>query len=161
MNKIIIIICFFGSIYLYHIQKESVLQKYNKTKEDNSIEKQSIFSIDSQPSGVKISQQELSYNTNDLHPKVPQFKGGLDSLSNYIKSNLVYPILAKKDGIGGKVIVEFLIDNLGKVKEVSIVEGVREDLNIEALRVVTKMPDWIGCGFSVKYRLPINFNLDK
>jgi len=49
-----------------------------------------------------------------------------------------YPETAIKDSIEGQVWVEALIDTLGNAKEVSIHQGVREDIDIAAMDAMRK-----------------------
>src|SRR5256885_14167106 len=66
----------------------------------------------------------------------PEFPGGSDSLYNFLMNNLKYPRHAKLSGIYGRVYVGFLIDKTGKLKNHRILNGVTEELNDEAMRVV-------------------------
>lgn len=75
---------------------------------------------------------------------MPEFPGGLVGLSKYIKKNLKYPEIAKKNGISGKVFVRFVINQKGEVEpeSVKIVRGIDTLLDAEAIRVVKSMPKW-------------------
>lgn len=84
----------------------------------------------------------------------------------YIPANLKYPEEAKKNGITGKVFVEFLVDEKGKVRDAKIKQSVNPLLDDEALRVISSMPDW-NPGRNDKDKpvkvvmvLPIMFKLD-
>jgi len=96
----------------------------------------------------------------------PEFKGGQEALIKYIVENVKYPEEAKKKGITGKVFVEFLIDEKGKVKEAKIKQSVDPLLDAEAHRVIASMPDWTpgkddkGKPVKVVMVLPIMFSLD-
>ena len=62
------------------------------------------------------------------------------------------------------VMVEFVVDFTGAIKNVSVVEGVYPDLNIEAKRVISNMPHWIpgqkdGRNINVAMKMPIQFQL--
>jgi len=94
----------------------------------------------------------------------PEFNGGVAGLLKYIASNTKYPQIAKENGIGGKVYVQFVIDKTGKVTEVSIARGKDPYLDKEALRVVQSLPKWKpgkqrGKPVKVSYVIPINFKL--
>jgi TonB family protein len=96
----------------------------------------------------------------------PEFPGGQDSLSSFIKKNMVYPLQAKLNGIHGRVYVGFLVDKTGKLKNHRILSGVNDELNNEALRVVQLMPDWTpgtnnGVAMDVQYILPFDFIVPK
>ena len=91
--------------------------------------------------------------------KLPSYVGGKDSLLGYIESNLIYPLSAINDNIEGTVYIKFFIDTSGHIQNVVLIEGVRDDLDNEALRIVKKMPKWIGGSLTVPYILPIEFSL--
>lgn len=98
--------------------------------------------------------------------EVPQFPGGEQAMMIYVYRNLRYPPLALENNIQGKVVVQFIIDETGKVDSVKIVSkplgwGIEE----EAIRVVESMPTWTpgkqkGKGVRVRYVLPIRFKID-
>jgi len=102
--------------------------------------------------GVTISQSE------------PQFPGGEESLNNYLTENLKYPRGPKLDGIQGRVYVGFLVDKTGKISRERVLNGVNDELDAEAIRVVRSMPDWkpgtrAGETIDVQYILAIDFVL--
>jgi len=74
-------------------------------------------------------------------------------------------MIAKENGIQGRVYVTFVVDRDGKIKDAKILRGgLGGGLEEEALRVVRSMPDWKagkqnGRSVQVQYNLPINFQL--
>src|SRR5260221_13091332 len=72
----------------------------------------------------------------------PEFPGGQDSLLSYLKKNIHYPQQAQTKREEGQVYVGFMIDTTGKIRDAKIVNGINDDLDAEALRVVQSMPDW-------------------
>lgn len=96
--------------------------------------------------------------------ELPVFPGGNAQLIKWLTQNLKYPESAKNDKVGGKVIVEFVVNANGSVSDVKLVKNVEPRLDSEALRVVRMMPVWkagmLGgkpCRTLVK--LPIVFKL--
>lgn len=94
----------------------------------------------------------------------PKFPGGENMLMVWVGKNLVYPEGAMKRGEKGRVTVSFIIDEKGKVTEEKIERGVSADLDAEALRVISIMPDWKpgtkdGKPVRVRYILPVTFKL--
>jgi TonB family protein len=92
----------------------------------------------------------------------PKFPGGDDSLISFLKNNLRYPAEAKLAKIQGLVYVGFLVDQIGKIKDVRLLNSVNKQLDDEALRVVNLMPDWIpgkagDTPVGVEFILPIEF----
>lgn len=92
---------------------------------------------------------------------MPELVGGLGSLQKMIN----YPELARKAGIEGRVIVQFIIDEQGNVTNPTIVRGMHESLDQEALRVVKQAnftPGKVeGEPVRVQYSLPITFKLSE
>lgn len=97
--------------------------------------------------------------------KMPQFKGGLAALNDFIRRNVRYPQDAIDEGRQGKLFVRFIVDENGKVSSAELLNTSYKDLNAEALRVVGIIPDFespgIAEGQPVKtyYQVPINFRL--
>ena len=75
---------------------------------------------------------------------MPRFNGGDPAVTfnKYIQDQLVYPVYAARKGITGTVIVQFMIDDEGFVRNPVIVQSVHPDLNTEAVRVLTESPQW-------------------
>ncbi len=92
---------------------------------------------------------------------MPEFPGGMQALMNYLSQNLRFPKNA--DCATGRVVVKFVVTKTGKVSDVSILKSVGPEVDAEALRVVSSLPDFIpgkneeGKPVSVYYALPINF----
>jgi TonB family protein len=70
------------------------------------------------------------------------YPGGVEAMEKYISSNLQYPKTAMQNNIQGTVIVSFVVDNNGNIRQSWISKSVDRDLNIEAVRLVRKMPKW-------------------
>lgn len=95
----------------------------------------------------------------------PTFPGGEAKLLEWVHKNIQYPKVAKNRGDKGRVTVSFVIDKTGKVINGKIERGVSAELDEEALRVVSIMPNWTpgkqgGKTVRVRYILPITFRLD-
>lgn len=94
--------------------------------------------------------------------KMPEYPGGQVALVKYLSKNIKYPSKFKKNKINGRVFVSFVIDKDGKVVTPKIVKSLNEECDAEALRVISKMPDWIpgeknGIKVAVQFGLPVNF----
>ena len=55
---------------------------------------------------------------------------------------LRYPEQCVREGIQGRVLVDFIISEKGKVEDVRVLKGVDPRLDEEAVRVVSASPDW-------------------
>ena len=96
---------------------------------------------------------------------MPQFPGGEMALRKFISENIKYPVEAKDKGIQGKVFVNFVINENGKIENTKVVRNAHPLLDAEALRVISLMPDWTpgkqsGKAVSVSYTIPVQFALD-
>jgi len=94
----------------------------------------------------------------------PAPKYGLNAFYHYIQENLKYPELAKKEGIQGKVFVEFVVDEKGRLTEIKAVKGIGAGCDEEAVRVLREAPQWIpakiiGEPVKVKMILPVTYKL--
>lgn len=75
----------------------------------------------------------------------PIFLGSTDPkafLEKWVYKYLKYPEQAVREGIQGKVLVSFVVDEKGKVTDVQVLKGVDPLLDDEALRVIKASPDW-------------------
>ena len=114
-----------------------------------------------------ISDYEIEYAEDKEYEERPdpEFPDGESALNEYISSNLRYPASAEQNGIDGKVIVQFLVNEEGELSEFSIHQSADPDLDNEALRLVKNMPNWTPAsnknGPVKSYvRLPIVFRIN-
>lgn len=92
---------------------------------------------------------------------MPEFTG---NMNDYLVSNLKYPKEAKAAKKEGRVVVRFVVDEMGKVQDAQVVRSVDAHLDAEAKRVITAMPNWkpakqAGKTVPVYFTLPIEFRL--
>ena len=111
---------------------------------------------------------DSNIDVNSVHlvvEEMPEFPGGKGALMNFITANIKYPTQASADKVEGRVFVNFVVSPTGKVTNAKIVKGFgNHELNDEAIRVVSKMPDWKpgkekGVAVNVSYTIPIEFKL--
>lgn len=99
----------------------------------------------------------------------PQFFGSSDPrhfLREWVYQYLKYPQNAVRNGVQGTVTVQFIIEKDGKISDVKVVKGVDEELDAEALKVVSASPKWKagkvgGAKVRSSLTLPIDFRLEK
>jgi len=96
---------------------------------------------------------------------MPQFPGGEKALFEYISLHVRYPADAHQNGVQGKIIVRFTVNESGKVENAVILRGVYPSIDAEGLKVVSSLPDFVpgeqnGKKVAVYYTLPITFKLD-
>ncbi len=90
---------------------------------------------------------------------MPELKGGLGALQQKIN----YPDMARKAGIEGRVIIQFIVNEQGQVENPRVIRGIGGGCDKEALRVV-KQAEFEpgrqrGNPVRVQYSLPITFKL--
>ena len=122
------------------------------------------------------NESDNSDYTSEVYDKVevmPEYPGGMESMMNFMKSNMKYPEIAQENGATGKVIISFVVEKDGKVTEVKAAEfkadgevsdECKKAFIAEAERVVASMPNWKpgqheGENVRVKYTMPFTFRL--
>ena len=95
----------------------------------------------------------------------PSFNGGdANEFSKWVNSRLVYPEIAKENGVQGRVTLQFTVEADGRVTNVRVLRGVDESLDKEAVRVVSSSPKWKpgkqrDRAVKVTYTFPVIFQL--
>jgi protein TonB len=93
------------------------------------------------------------------------FQGGdLNTFSNWVKQNLVYPSVALENNVSGKITLQFTVNTNGDVIDVKVLRGTDPAIDEEAVRVIQSSPKWTPArqnGVLVKQRfyIPINFQV--
>lgn len=86
-------------------------------------------------------------------------------IARFIGINFNYPSMAIANEISGTIVVEFIVETDGGVKDVKVVQGVCDDCDAEAVRVVKKLvfkPIEIeGKTERVRFRVPIRMLLQE
>lgn len=72
----------------------------------------------------------------------PSFPGGPEALEKWISKNLRYPNEERLSGVGGEVVVSFIVEKDGSIRMPKVEKGVSAALNNEAIRLVKSMPYW-------------------
>ena len=115
--------------------------------EETKQKKSAVAGISAQPEPVVFEKQGapgVSGVEEEMEIQ-PQFiVEGYEDFDDYIRKNVRYPEAALTKGIDGNVKVEFFVNKKGKVIKVSVVEGIDEIINNEAIRVVSSSPRWIA-----------------
>ena len=100
-----------------------------------------------------------------LVEKKPKFQGGdANDFSKWVNSKLVYPEIAKENGVQGRVVLQFTVNPDGSVSGVKVLRGVDASLDKEAVRVVSSSPKWEpgrqrDRAVKVTYTFPVIFQL--
>ena len=95
----------------------------------------------------------------------PSFQGGdANGFSKWVNSRLVYPEVAKENGVEGRVTLQFTIGKDGKVQDVKVLASPDPSLSQEAVRVVSSSPKWEpgrqrDRAVKVSYTFPVIYRL--
>jgi len=98
---------------------------------------------------------------------MPSFPGGTNAIENYVTNNIEYPQTALDDSKEGRVLVAFTVDENGKIADAhSVSAKVGDGLDEEAVRVVSRMPNWTpgtvkGKPVKARMTLPITFQIQE
>ena len=139
--------------------------QYTKKGEINS-QKNYNFELLYELDTSKIN-SDIRYSGSEVigHERIPQFKGGLDSLKRAIVSDLI-PLddymIEKYSKLGRiDIIVKFTIEKDGTVMNIRVKSQDKKMLEKDAVRIVRNFPKWIpgnnsnGELCSVDYTIPI------
>ena len=120
----------------------------------------------------RISQKAVSdesvtaYNDCDQRPMFLNSQDPRKFLKEWVYQYLKYPERALRDGIQGRVQVDFIVEKDGRVTNVKVSKGVSEELDAEAVKVISASPKWkAGRVDGEKVRtamtVPVEFRLEK
>ena len=96
--------------------------------------------------------------------QMPEYPGGMPAMIEFLQTNIKYPEDAVKQKVEGRVMVQFVVETDGSISDVHVAKQVFPSLDVEAIRVVQAMPNWVpgsekGKVVRVKYNLPIVFRM--
>ena len=118
--------------------------------------------IESAPEEETIEEEAIPFQ---LVEEKPSFNGGdANEFSKWVNSRLVYPEIAKENGVQGRVTLQFTVNADGTVSNVKVLRGVDSSLDKEAVRVVSNSPKWKpgkqrDRAVKVTYTFPVIFQL--
>ena len=108
----------------------------------------------------------VAYYDCDQRPMFLNSSDPRQFLQRWVYQYLKYPPQAVKDGIQGRVMVDFIIDKDGNVTDVRVARGVDPLLDEEAVRVISASPKWRpgrvnGNKVRTSMTIPVEFMLEK
>ncbi len=98
--------------------------------------------------------------------EMPAPIGGMEAFYGFLSKKMKYPKQARRMGMEGKVYVQFVVDETGKMTELQVMKGIGAGCDEEALRVMKLAPEWNpgkqrGRPVKVRMVVPIYFRLNK
>ncbi|MEG1692421.1 MAG: energy transducer TonB [Bacteroidales bacterium] len=134
-----------------------------------------ITTEDDKSLGVEIKDYVVKANTEEavveeevpfaIVEQKPTFRGGdQNDFSKWVFAQIVYPEIAKENGVQGRVTLQFAVNTDGSVSEVTVLRGVDSSLDKEAVRVVSSSPKWSpgkqrSKPVKVRFTFPVIFQL--
>jgi protein TonB len=90
--------------------------------------------------------------------------GDANKFSTWVNQRLVYPDIAKENGVQGRVTLQFTVGKDGSLYNIKVLRGVDPSLDKEAVRVASLSPKWTpgmqrGEPVPVTYTFPVIFQL--
>ncbi|MCD8044070.1 MAG: energy transducer TonB [Tannerellaceae bacterium] len=151
-----------------------VVEELNIVEDDVELEQQEILSTEDDQTSAQVEayvppaaveeEEESSTQIFTVVEEMPEFPGGDQELLKFINRSVKYPVIAQENGIQGRVVCTFTVNQDGSVVDAEVVRGIDPSLDKEALRVIGTMPKWKpgkqrGKPVRVRYTLPIVFRL--
>lgn len=154
------------SIIDYANMERELEYVYNATMALADYNGQISFRPDQAPKKKAGKNDVVSYADCDYRPMFLNSPDPRQFLEKWVYQYLKYPQDAVRDGIQGRVMVEFVIGTDGKVTDVKVVKSVSPELDAEAVKVVSASPKWkparlkgekVACSMTI----PVEFRLEK
>jgi protein TonB len=154
------------SIIDYEVMERELEYLYNFTESLANTDVSPMFRPGDFTKSTKESDDVVSFYDCDQRPVFLHSSDPRDFLQKWVYQYLKYPADAIRDGVQGRVMVDFVIEKDGSVTEVRVVKGVSEELDAEALRVVKASPKWKpgrvnGNRVRTSLTIPVEFKLEK
>lgn len=139
---------------------------YNFTVSLANVSSRLAFRPSDVPERGKSYEDVVSYNDCDQRPMFLNSADPRQFLDKWVYQYLKYPEKALLEGVQGRVMVDFIIEKDGSVKDVRVVKGVSPELDAEALKVVGASPKWkpgrvAGNKVRTSMTIPVEFRLEK
>jgi len=144
----------------------------NIVENDAEVEESTIQASDETDKAVEVKYVPVEVEEEEVEEQqifqvveeMPEFPGGMAECMKFLSKNIKYPPISAENGIQGRVIVQFVVNQDGSIVDPVVVRGVDSHLDKEALRVIQMMPKWKpgkqrGKAVRVKYTVPVMFRL--
>jgi TonB family protein len=133
-----------------------------KIIENQIFRKDSLTRIENEKSLKSNNQATQEFK---ILEKNAEFSGGQSAMNMFLMKTLHYPKEAQNKNVQGTVFTKFDINSNGEITNIRILKSMGSGLDEEAIRVISKMPNWIpatqnGEPIAVEYNIPIQFVLE-
>ncbi len=101
----------------------------------------------------------------DLAEELPHPVDGMSAFYEYVSRELKYPEQARRNGIEGRVYVQFVVEKDGSLSQIEALKGIGAGCDQEAVRVLQSAPAFKpgtqrGKPIRVRMQLPVTFRLN-
>jgi TonB family protein len=149
---------------ILHLDTTSLMLKLSVQKEDNAYYYIITYSASAKSS---FGQQKEGLAGQQIYTEVdqqPQYPGGAGELIRFLRKKQHYPAEARKKGIQGKVVVQFVISDEGMPGEFKVIESLGYGCDEAVLQTCKDMGNWQpgllhGKPVPVQVTLPVVFKL--
>jgi protein TonB len=145
------------------VEDDEIIEEEQPEFEEVDIEED--FEVDlEEPEIEEVAEEPVFQVVEDM----PEFPGGMASLAEFLRKNVVYPEMERNNDIEGVSYVQFVVDKDGSITQVKTYPGTEskatQNMHDEAIRVVKMMPKWKpgkqrGKPVKVSYSIPVRFKL--
>lgn len=90
--------------------------------------------------------KELTAASKVISSERPEPKGGWKKWKRHLRRNLIYPEQARSNGVTGEVTLRFVVDEDGNATKISVVKGLGNGCDEEAIRLLKSGPKWEPSG---------------
>lgn len=95
---------------------------------------------------------------------MPSYPGDMEALYKFLGQQMHYPKEALENGIEGRVVVRFVVEEDGRLTHFEAISSPSPLLSNEAIRVLRQMPRWnpakrMGRNVRCQYNIPVMFRL--
>ena len=101
-----------------------------------------IEDVQYQATVAEEPEEEVAEEIFTIVEEWPTFPGGDAAFYAYLKENLNYPTLAKRNGIQGIVFVRFVVEKDGSITQAQAIRGIGGGCDEEAVEVIKQSPKW-------------------
>ena len=96
----------------------------------------------------------------------PMYPGGREAMVKLFNDSMNYPETALKEGIGGTVIVQYVVDTFGNTLDIQVYQSICDELDQEAIRLTSLLKGWTPATHNLQktrsfHRQPFTFVIDE
>lgn len=150
------------------IHQPKITESFVENAEPSTIEVPNVVLVKSEPDKIHKITEKMPYLTSceDLTGEDERRSCTQNAMLAYIYKHLKYPDVARQNEIEGTVIISFVVDKTGKLKDLEVVRDIGGGCGTAASKVIKGLSNW-SPGYhndhavNVKYTIPISFKLSR